>query len=310
MSFSFSGLHLFCKYVVEKYGSLQGVSEERVAEDFRSIYFKRLPINLKTLRAVCASCGIELTGLDKMPGNIRGYHEVYGDKIHLYFRNGDTSSGIQNTILHEIREIIETLVAEANPDYAPLRTLARHIAANKFASAVLLPEDNFRGKVYQTGLDVIALAKMFSKSHSQVLLRMGEVLQGRLFCYAALYEQDPGDVTRWKVSYVTVSYNEEDQEANFHGVNGFFPRKGRTVLTGSLADMVIQKRKAHLVQQISVLDDMTDEGLTAIARPLIDPATGTIKVAQVILLARDGHLLSPQVERAKPLMVEHFHRHI
>lgn len=310
MDSSFSSLHLFCDYLVGKYGGLQGVSEERIAEDFRAVYLKQLPLNLKTLRAVCASCGIELTGLDKMPGNIRGFHEVYSDKIHLYFKNGDTSSGVQNTILHEIREIIETLVAETNPDYVPLRTVARHIAANKFASAVLLPEDNFRGKMYQTGLDIIVLAKIFSKSHSQVLLRMGEVLQGKLFCYTALYEPDPGDVTRWGVSYWTVSYNEENPEANFHGVNGFFPRKGRPVLPGSLADMAIRNRKAHLVQKITVLDDMADEGLTAIARPLIDPATGTIKVAQVILLAQDAHLLAPQIDRAKPVVVEHFHRHI
>lgn len=55
---------------------------------------------------------------------------------------------------------------------------------------------------------------------------------------------------------------------------------------------------------------MTDEGLTAIAQPLVDPDTGTIKVAMVILLGRDAHLLGPQIERVSPITVETFHRHI
>ena len=310
MNNDFSCLRIFCHHVVRKYGGLQGVSEEQIAKEFRAVYFKNLPLNLKTLKTVAAICGIELKGLERMPGSMRGYHEVYDDRTTIYFKSGDSSSGIQNTILHEMREIIETLVADTNPGYTPLRTAARHIAANKFASAVLLPEETFRGKVYQTGLDVMTLSKIYSKSCSQVLLRMGEVLQGRLFFYAALYEPEPDSETGWQVSYRTVSYNEEDPDSNFRGVDRFLPRKGRPVLPGSLADMAIQSKKAYMVRQIRVLDDMTDEGLTAIARPLIDPDAGTVMVAEVILLSHDGHVLGPQIERVKPVMVEHFHRHI
>jgi hypothetical protein len=307
---NFSSLQVFCAYIVRKYGGLEGISEEQMSEEFRNVYLKGLPLNLRTLRAVSASCGIELNGLEKMPANMRGYHEVYGENKSIYFRNSDTSSGIQNTILHEIREMMDTLFVEVNPGYVPLKTTARHIAANKFASAVLLPQESFLGKVYQTGMDVIALSRLYSKSCSQVLLRMGEVLQGKLFFYAALYEPDPDNETGWKVSYRTVSYNEEDPDANFRGVDGFLPRKGRPVLPDSLTDMVIRSKKAHMVRQIKVLDDGTDEGLTAIARPLIDPDVGTVKVALVILLAHDAHILGPQIEKSKPIVVESFHRHI
>ena len=310
MNNDFSSLRMFCHHVVRKYGGFQGLSEEQIAREFRAIYFNNLPLNLKRLKTVAAICGIELKGLARMPGSMRGYHDVYDDRTTIYFKNGDSSSGIQNTILHEMREIIETLVADTNPGYTPLRTAARHIAANKFASAVLLPEETFRGKVYQTGLDVVTLSKIYSKSCSQVLLRMGEVLQGRLFFCAALYEPEPDSETAWKVSYRTVSYNEEDPYSNFRGVDGFLPRKGSPVLPGSLADMAIQRKKAHMVCRISVLDDMTDGGLTAIARPLIDPDAGTVMVAEVILLSHDGHVLGPQIDRVKPVMVEHFHRHI
>jgi hypothetical protein len=307
---SFSNLQVFCEHVLRKFGEPSQLSEEQIAEEFRRVYLKGWPLDLRTLRAVAASCGIKLNGLDKMPDNLRGYHEVYGDNKNIYFKKGDTFSGIQNTILHEIREMMETLFTEVCPGYESLRTSARHIAANKFASAVLLPEESFRDKVYETGFDTIALSKDYSKSCSQVLLRIGEVLQGRLFFYAALYENDSNNKTDWKVNYRTFSYNDDDLEANFHGVDGFFPKKGRPVAPGSLVDMAINKKKAHLVRQISILEDRTDEGLTAIARPLIDPKSGVIKVALVVMLTHDGHLLDPQIERAKPVTVENFHRHL
>ena len=68
------------------------------------------------IKPTATSCGIKLSGLEKMPENLRGYHEVYGDNKSIYFRKGDALSGIQNTILHEIREMMETLFAEVQPD--------------------------------------------------------------------------------------------------------------------------------------------------------------------------------------------------
>ena len=74
--------------------------------------------------------------------------------------------------------MMETLFAEVYPDYAPLRTSVRHIAANRFAAAALLPRSDFEKKAYYTGFNVVELSRLYSKSCSQVLLRMGEVLAG------------------------------------------------------------------------------------------------------------------------------------
>ena len=306
---SFSGLDVFCDYVVRKLGTPDEVTEEQLAEEFRTVYLRVLPTNLCTLKAVAASCGIRLNSLEKMPNNMRGYHEMYGDDKNIYFKKGDVISGTENTVLHEIREMMETLFAEANPNYMPLRTIARHIAANKFASAVLLPEESFRQQVYETGLDIIALARLYSKSCSQVLLRMGEVLQGRLFFYAALYEAIPSE-NEWRVNYRTVSFNDENQEANFHDHGCFFPKKGKPVIPGSLVDRAIDKKRAHLARRITMLDDGTDEGLTAIASPMIDRNHGATKVALVVLLDQNLELLTPQIKRLEPTIVEGFHRHL
>lgn len=202
---------------------------------------------------------------------------------------------------------VETLFAEVQPDYVPLRTSARHIAANRFAAAVLLPGSDFEKRIYNTGFNVIELSRLYSKSCSQVLLRMGEVLQGKLFLYAALYEPDAEN--QWRVTYWTGCSNDTDPEANMYGGDSLFPRRGRTVIPGSLVDLAIKAKKPQLAQHITLLDNIDEDGLVAIARPLV--ISGTLaKVALVVLLEQNRDLLQPQIERSKPVIVEGFHRHL
>ena len=308
---SFSDLRLFCEYIVNQYGSPDAASEDEKAEEFRNVYLHNLPPTIKTLKAVASACGINLKGMeaDKMPKNLRGYHEVFDGRRNIYYKKGDSISGIENTILHEIREMMEPMFAELYADYEPLRTLAVHLAANRFATSVLLPKDNFRAKAYETGLDVIALARLYSKSCSQVLLRMGEVLQGQLFFYAALYENTLQTDIGWKVSYWTRGWNEDCPEANVHGIDTLFPRRGHSVTSGSLVDLAVKAGKTHFVQHITVADEVEDDGLIAIAQPSMSQRASD-KAALVVLLERDVGKLVPQVERTKPVIIDNFHKHL
>ena len=313
---SFSDLYFFCDHIIRNYGSPHLLSEEQKADEFRSVYLRNLPINLRTLKAVASACGVNLNGLewDKMPDTMRGYHEVYDGRRNIYYKKGDTISGIENTILHETREMMETVFVELHPDtYEPLKTIARHLAANRFASAVLLPRDTFEAKVYETGLDVVALAELYWKSCSQVLLRVGEILGRKLFFYAALYENTSQSKPDWKVTYWTDGRNEECPENNIHGFYGFFPRKGHQVVPGALVDMAINTGRAHLVRHITILDDvddMEDNGLIALAQPLVISGTAPSKVALVVLLECDRQKLAPQIERTKPVVIDSFHKHL
>ncbi|QYY58482.1 hypothetical protein [Dehalococcoides mccartyi] len=307
---SFSDLRYFCEYIVNKYGSPSNASEEDKAQEFRKIYLRDLPLDIRTLRAIASACGVYVNGVDSknLPQNIRGYHDVFDDKRNIYYKKGDTKSGIENTVLHEFREMIEPVFAELCTDYSPLRTNAVHLAANKFATAVLLPKEEFRDKVYELGFDVIALSKHYSKSCSQVLLRMGEVIQGSVFLYSALYEPGP-EVDSWLLNYWTGSGNNDDPDANVYGADGLFPRKGRTVTPDSLVDMVIKTKKPHMVPRITILDTREDDGLVAIANP--STISGDIvKVVLVVMLAHNIGLLQPQINRIKPIEVEEFHKHL
>jgi len=307
---NFSDLRYFCQYIINKYGSPSNASEDDKAQEFRKIYLKDLPLDIRTLRAIASACGVYLNGVDSksLPQNIRGYHDVFDDKRNIYYKKGDTKSGIENTVLHEFREMIEPVFAELYTDYSPLRTNAVHLVANKFATAVLLPKEEFRDKVYELGFDVIALSKFYAKSCSQVLLRMGEVLQGSVFLYSALYEQGP-EVDNFILNYWTGSANNDDPDANVYGADGLFPRKGRTVVPGSLIDMVVKTKKSHMVRRITILDTREDDGLVAVARPLVISGD-IVKVALVVMLAHNAGLLQPQIDRINPVEVEEFHKHL
>jgi hypothetical protein len=309
-----SDLSLFCLVLVKECGLPDTLSEEEKAEEFRKVYLRDLPLNVTTIMAAARACGINLVSMSasKMPRNMRGYHEMIIDgRKTIYYREDDTASGIENTILHETREMMERIFPEVCPSYRPLRTLATHLAANRFATAVLLPRKSFESKMYETGLDVIALADFHQKSCSQVLLRMGEVLQGRLFFYGALYELGLDVEPDWTVTYWTRSWNEESPDANVHGVEGLFPRKGHQVIPGSLVSRVILEGRPYFTRRITLLDDDDDEeGLTAIAQPYAPWGNITTKVALVVILGRDWELLRPQLERTRPATIKHFHQHL
>lgn len=311
-----SDLSLFCMVLVKDCGSPGALSEEQKAEEFRKTYLRDLPLNVTTIKAAARACGINLVSMSKMPRNVRGYNEMLIDekivdsKKTIYYRENDTASGIENTILHETREMMERIFPEVCPGYCPLRTLATHLAANRFAAAVLLPRKSFESKMYKTGLDVVALADFYQKSCSQVLLRMGEVLQGRLFFYGALYELLPDVEPDWMVTYWTRSWNEEFPEANVHGAEFLFPRKRHQVIPGSLVSRVIEEGKPYFVRRITLLEDDDEEGLAAIAQPYAPRGDILTKVALVVILGRDRKLIEPQLEGTGPIAIEHFHRHL
>lgn len=299
----------FCFYLVSKYGDPGALSEERKADEFRKMYVMEEPVKMKDIRAVALCCNINVDALDSMPSTLRGYHEVYGESRNIYYKQGDAVSGIENTILHEIREMMEPHFAEICSSYESLDDGARHIAANRFASAVLLPHESFSDKMYETGLDVFELAGYYEKSCSQVILRMGEVLNGQYFFYGALYEPNPGH-DLWLLNYCTLSPS-LFPEPNFSELGKFFPTKGTTVTPGSLVDMAITGRKPYLARILTLLDGLpepgkTREGLIALASPQLISGVPT-RVALVVVLGRDKALLEPQVRRIKPEIVKGFH---
>lgn len=112
-------LQRFCYFLVKKYGSPDKISEEQKASEFRHYYLRDLPLSLRALEVVAACCDIKLKSSDKMPEKLRGYNQVVDGANNIIIKEGDTVSGMQNTILHEIREILEETFPTVNPSYKP-----------------------------------------------------------------------------------------------------------------------------------------------------------------------------------------------
>jgi len=307
---SFNDLRAFCMYLVHKRGDPAMLNEDQKAEEFRQMYGLRLPISASDLVDVAACCDIEVNRLPNMPANLRGFHQVYGDERKIYYKQGDVLSGIENTILHEIREMMEPYFIEFCPSYEPLGSDTLHIAANRFASAVLLPRKSFSSMVFETGLDVSELAGNYAKSLSQVLLRIGEVLNGKFFFYGALYDRDRKQGT-WSVSYCTLCPT-LFPDPNVSELGAFFPAKTTAVTPGTVVDMAIKGSKAHLVRISTLLDNLPQQkgmemqGMVALARPLY-VSDIISKVALTVVLGRDRNLLTPQISKVKPEIISRYH---
>ena len=301
-------LPLFCGHLVKKYGDPRSVSEDLKAEEFRSYFLNDHPVNVRSLRLVACVCGFNTEAIEsgKMPKTMRGYHELIGNRKNIYYREEDSQSGIQNTILHEIREMMEPMFVEVFPAYKPLNTRAPHMAANRFASAVLLPKNDFMESIYQTGFDVAALSKIYSKSYSQIVLRMGEVLQEKLFFYGALYEKEDQESLQWKITYWIQSLNRNEPGGKALGITSIFPRKGRSAAPGSLIESSVQTAKSHLGEYIVERKGLEAVKLVSLANPLF-VAESVYKVALVTLLIDDVAYLKPQIERNNPIVLKTIH---
>jgi hypothetical protein len=310
---SFSDLHAFCLYLVHRHGDPATLNEDQKADEFRNLYGLKDPISASDLAGVAACCDIEVSRLPNMPANVRGFHEEYGEHRKIYYKQGDVLSGIENTILHEIREMMEPHLVEVFPSYQPLDKDALHIAANRFASAVLLPRKSFTSMVYETGLDVFELAGYYGKSVSQVLLRMGEVLDGKYFFYGAIYDRDRKQGA-WSVSYRTLC-STLFPDPNVEELGAFFPAKGTTVTPNTIVDMAIKGGKAHLVRISTLLDALPQQkgmemrGMIALARPL-HKSDVISKVVLTVMLGRDRNLLEPQISRIKPEIILRSHSNL
>jgi hypothetical protein len=75
-----------------------------------------------------------------------------------------------------------------------------------------------------------------------------------------------------------------------------------------LAAISVQERKPCLAQRITLLDSM-DEGLVAIARPLMISEI-PVKVVLIVLLEQNRSALQPQIDRLQPMVIDGFHGHL
>jgi len=304
MTTDITNLRLFCEYVIRKHDDLADVSTETLADEFRKAFLDGVPISPKSLEAVAMSLGVRITARPT-PKGIRGYNDIYDGTMSIYYKNDDCRSGKENTILHEIRELMEAQFADLQPGYAPLRTSAVHNEANRFAGAVLLPREEFKRMAIKTGLDAKALGDHYSKSYAQMIIRIAEVMQGDMFYYGALYEPCSGGessptVTCWSAS---------SPDDSVCVPTTLFPRRGHVSVVGSIVDYACNSKRPHLVNELIVSEENSDNNLVAIAQPVIYDSR-LAKILLVAVLVQDRDAIEPQIEQLNPITMEKFEGHL
>ena len=299
-----NNLRLFCEYLIQKYASPEAISAEALADEFRNMFLDKLEVSPRALEAVTTCCGIK-TEARPMPEGLRGYNDTFAGHMNIYYMDNDCRSGKENTILHEFRELMEHVLTELCPGYQPLRTSVVHKAADRFAAAVLLPRQEFKQRVYETGLDVVALSKLYEKSCSQVIIRIAEVLQGEMFYYGALYELRADLPRQHVLTYWSACSQEEELSLPAY----LFPRKGRGIAPNSLVEEAIRQEMPCLVRRIIISELEGDNDLIALAQPvLVDDMVS--KVALVVVLYQDRNVLRPQIERLSPVVIPCYFQHL
>jgi hypothetical protein len=158
-------------------------------------------------------------------------------------------------------------------------------------------------------LDMIALSNLFNKSCSQVLLRMKEVLDGKLAFCGTLYEPHPERPEHWVVSYSTSTTNHTRHNIGWLKIDGFYPSKGQTVKPRSIVDRTLSSGKSHSVSY-HIMQGLEEKGSWLIlAQPLIIDDVVS-KVAVVMLPVPEQNLLKPQIENVNPIQLEPISRYI
>ena len=167
--------------------------------------------------------------------------------------------------------------------------------ADRFAAAVMMPSDTFEAYALATGLDVLALQKVFRCAYYSVTRRMGEVMRRQPLA-AVLYERKGDKPEAWPkradprefraTGVIRTPGFEEESSGLLCGSRGRMPLPYRRPSPGSLAERVILKGQAEYAEA-------GKGGVAVVAKPVYWGGQ-LAKVAVVAAPYGDRHVLQRQ----------------
>ena len=248
----------------------------------------------------------------RLPEGLRGTHGgMRGGSYVIYYLEDDWDGGREHTVFHETYEILQEKFDDLCPAYKPPRKPVICRDADRFAAATLMEPGMFRLFAEMTGLDVLALQRLYGKSYASIALRLREVMRSQSLLVAIYERQDPGQPASWRnrvgpesfvVSLVvqTPAFPASRGGATpraFRCPANLIPRKKGRVLPGSAAELVIRGGRPVYVERVFGYDLWGQVTLTALARPVHWYG----KLAKVVVVAvpwHDRSVLKPQLGKA------------
>ncbi|MCH9037499.1 MAG: hypothetical protein IH860_09330, partial [Chloroflexi bacterium] len=218
-----------------------------------------------------------------LPKGIRGAHYgLRGEPYTIRLKEDDWEGAWEHTLLHEAYEILQEKFKDLCPSYLPPKEPLLCRLADRFAAAALMQPEVFGPFAQSTGLDVVALQKMYRRSYASIALRLTEVLPAQPMLVAIYDRRESGDPAGWvepagpdsfQVSLATRTPRLRVSRRGvpprpFRYPGPLVPRKGDQPIPGSAAFRVIESGCAVHVERALGYDLWGLLDLTVLARPV------------------------------------------
>ena len=230
----------------------------------------------------------------RLPGALRGIHYTLCDESYaIHYQEDQWEGSSEYTLLHESYEIVNETLGKRGREQPSKRKVC--LDADRFAAAALMPADIFDAYARASGLDVVALHRVFRCSYASAAIRLGEVMD-RQPLFVALYERDDaGGPADWpeRTELDTLRAKAVKRTAGFTppslpllcGCRGGVPHRNSPLPSGSLAEREVQGGRVEYAEE---------EGIAVAARPVLWKGR-VAKVAVVAVPAGDRAVLTAQL---------------
>ena len=296
----------FCDGLMGEDEPMTRLEPEGFAAEFAAFFGLSERPTLGELADTFEQAGIGKVSPAKLPGDLRGIHYPLSDGSRaIHYQEGQWEASSEYTVLHEGYEIVyETLRLRCYGE-APVQRVCPE--ADRFAAAVLMRPDTFAAYALASGLDVVALKKVFRCSYSAVAIRLGEVMD-RQPLMTVLYERKgQGAPESWplptKLGDLRVTVVKRTagigapRSRLLNGWRDGIPWKGKTLSAGSLAEEAARRGRREYAE---------GDGIAVVANPVLWKG----RLAKVIVVAvplEHRGVLEPQLGRSvwEPYPVNH-----
>ena len=181
----------FCDELMNDESPARRMEPERLAAEFPRFFGLSGRPTLDELAGVFERAGIGKVSPARLPGTLRGIHYTLSDESYaIHYQENQWEGCSEYTLLHEAYEIVSETLGRRGHQQPSKRKVC--LAADRFAAAVLMPADIFDAYALASGLDVVALHRVFRCSYAAAAIRLGEVMD-RQPLFVALYERDEAD---------------------------------------------------------------------------------------------------------------------
>lgn len=255
----------FCRSLLDDGFPRRASDPEHVAGAFLRYFGIRGRPDLEGLEQLLGRAGFgEVTGrhLETMKGI--HYSSPHGG-YDIHYRQDLWDGAKEHTVLHEAYEIIHETLSDMASASRPERAVCPE--ADRFAAAVLMRREVFASFAEASGLDVVALQRMFRCSYASVGLRLAEVAQRRPLMVVLYERSERGDPSEWtgpaELRAVIVRRTPgfgAPRSPLLQGPRGGMPRPRRLPPPGSLAERAAETGEPHFGE---------DGVVSAVARPVV-----------------------------------------